>query len=290
MRRLSLLVAVAMLALSCGGGGGEGTDEPDGGGDSLAAGADESGGEFEALGPFEADVGSVPEFAWTSIEGAELYRLAVLGPTGPIWAWEGSATSVNLGGLTGPRPIGMPGPVVVAGTSWSVVAFDTSGDVVGIVGPIAVAGPAPTPATSGPPTTSGERVAEDLPDPCALVSQQDVDNIFGQAAPIGEPGDVSGPGGVSGGRSCRWSQGFSAVHVAIFVRPGFLTPTSICDYCEPVNDVGDEAWAGVSDLGSGGALLAISVDGLGVQVSADGLGATVQQLTPIASSVIAGLS
>jgi hypothetical protein len=63
----------------------------------------------------------------------------------------------------------------------------------------------------------------------------------------------------------------------------------ICDYCKPVEGLGDEAWAGVTELGSGGALLAISAEGLGVQVSADGLEASVEHLVPLAESALAAL-
>jgi hypothetical protein len=244
----------------------------------------------KVIGPLAADVGSVPTFEWTPIDGAALYRLAVLGPTGPIWAWEGSATSVNLGGLTGDRPKEMPGPVVLAGTSWSVVALGASDEVLEIIGPIEIS---PAEASSESPTTStdgnDEAPAEDLPDPCALVEPEDVELLFGGSAPDGEPALVSGPGGVPGGRTCSWSRGLSSAHVSIFTRPGFLTPIRICDYCEPVEGLGDEAWAGVSELGSGGALLAISAEGLGVQVSADGLEASVEHLVPLAKSALAGL-
>ena len=47
--------------------------------------------------------------------------------------------------------------------------------------------------------------------------------------------------------------------------------------------------AGESDQGSGGSLIAISVGGLGVQLSADGLGVTVEQLEPMAAALLAGM-
>jgi hypothetical protein len=273
-RSFWLLLTIAVVATACG----------------ASDGDSRSGLDPNAIGPLVAEVGSVPTFEWTPIDGAAVYRLAVVGSAGPIWAWEGSATSVNLGGLKGDRPKEMPGPVVLAGTSSSVVALGDSGEVLEIIGPIEISPPGASPDQPATPTRgSEERVAEDLPDPCALVEQEDVDLLFGGSAPDGQTTLVTGPGGVPGGRSCSWSRGFAGARVSIFTRPSFLTPTNICDYCEPVDGLGDEAWGGVSELGSGGALLAISTDGLGVQVSADGLGASVEQLAPLAQSVLAGL-
>lgn len=276
VRLRSALMVVVMLAAGCSGGG--------------ASAPFRSGGP-DGASPVEAEVGSVPTFEWAPIDGAALYRLAVLGSEGPIWAWEGPETTVNLGGLVGDRPEGMAGPVVLAGTSWSVAAFDEAGRVLEVVGPIVLSeGGAPT-ATSAEPESTAEPSASDLPDPCALVLQADVDALLGGPGGPGDSGDVSGPGDTVGGRSCSWSQGFgSTLRVSIFVRPGFLTPIDICsEYCEPIAGIGNEAWGGASDRGAGGALVAISVDGLGVQVSADGLGASVEQLIPLAESVLAGL-
>jgi hypothetical protein len=143
------------------------------------------------------------------------------------------------------------------------------------------------------PTSSGaadaEPSASDLPDPCGLVSQADVDDVFDGNSPPPEPSEVTGPNDTVGGRSCGWSRGFDTLNVSIFIGANFLTPMRICDYCEMLDGFGDEAWAGVSDQGSGGALLAISVDGRGVQIRADGLDATVEQLLPLAEPVLAGL-
>lgn len=138
-------------------------------------------------------------------------------------------------------------------------------------------------------STDGEVSADGLPDPCALVLQEDVDALFQGPAAQGEPGDVTGPGGTSGGRSCSWSKGFDSLHASIFIGPGFLTPIDICENCATIEGYGDEAWGGVDDRGSGGAIMAISVGGLGVQISANGLDATVEQLEPLAQAILAGL-
>jgi hypothetical protein len=145
----------------------------------------------------------------------------------------------------------------------------------------------PTESTS---TDNTAAAAADLPDPCALVAQDDVDAVFGGSSPTAVAGDVSGPGDSVGGRSCSWSAGTSSLWVSVFVKASFLAPTGICDYCSPIEDLGNEAWGGETDKGSGGALLAVSIDGSGVQVEAIGLDATVDQLVPLAEGVISGLS
>jgi hypothetical protein len=91
------------------------------------------GTAIELVAPPTEGAGEVPSFEWRSVQGAEFYRLVVLDPSqGPIWAWEGTETSVNLGGLPGERPTGDGGPVIVAGSSWSVAALDADGHVVAV--------------------------------------------------------------------------------------------------------------------------------------------------------------
>ncbi len=276
MRRTAVLVALLLVAGACA---------------SEAAAPPTGEAGLSLVGPYQAEVGTVPRFEWSEVDGAATYRLVVLGQRGPIWAWEGEETSVNLGGLSGDRPELMPGPVVEAGTSWSVVALGPAGEILDLVGPIEIA-PADgsTSETEAPSTTtSRELSADDLPDPCSLVSQADVDAVFGGSSPDGEPGSVTGPGGTSGGRRCSWSAGFASLDVSIFIRPSFLTPMEMCGNCEAIAGYGDEAWGGVDDRGSGGAILAISVGGLGVQAGAYGLEATVEQLEALAAPVLAGL-
>jgi hypothetical protein len=175
--------------------------------------------------------------------------------------------------------------------SWTIVAIDASGGVLDVVGPIEVSpggdsGSGTVESSSAP---DEPLTAQDLPDPCTLIDQSAVDDLFGGASPAAEPGNVTGPGNSVAGRSCNWSRGFAVVRVSILIETRFLTPMEICDYCEPIEGLGDEAWAGESDRGSGGALVAVVVGALGVQVSADGLGASVQQVQHLASAVLAGL-
>lgn len=148
-------------------------------------------------------------------------------------------------------------------------------------------------ACSGGGTDTGsggdETAAADLPNPCELVPQSALDAIFPSGVPDAEPGEVTGPGGTSGGKSCSWGLGLGGLRVSVFLSSSFLTPRSICDYCEDVADLGDEAWGGRSEQGMGGALIAVVLGDMGVQISGDGLEATVEDLVPVAISVVQGL-
>jgi len=86
--------------------------------------------QVEVLGPPESGAGEVPVFSWESVEGAATYDLVVLGPDGPLWAWQGKETEVALGALPFERPPGMGGPVIAAGSCWSVIALNADGHVV----------------------------------------------------------------------------------------------------------------------------------------------------------------
>lgn len=141
-RPLLALLLLVSLATACTGGSGA-----DGGGDAgapsgpsgvpTAAGsplvAPDVAPTFELLGPPTDGAGEVPTFSWEAVPGAATYRLVVLdADRGPIWAWEGAETSVNLGGLPDERPAGEPGPVIEPGSSWSVTALDAKGHVVAV--------------------------------------------------------------------------------------------------------------------------------------------------------------
>lgn len=85
--------------------------------------------QLEVLGPPATGAGEVPLFSWQAVTGAATYDLAILTPAGPLWAWSGAATEIRLGGLPFDRPDGVSGPVLVAGSCWSVIARDTAGHV-----------------------------------------------------------------------------------------------------------------------------------------------------------------
>lgn len=80
--------------------------------------------------PLGADAGPTPEFAWEPVDGAGDYRLVVLGPAGPIWAWQGTDTSVWLGGTSVEPPPGSTRLAIVEETCWSVVARADDGAIV----------------------------------------------------------------------------------------------------------------------------------------------------------------
>ena len=131
MRRLSL---VLVLAVACTGGDG-GTDGGDGGEEQPGSAIDAPGldGQVVLIAPPTEGAGEVPTFEWEPVQGAAGYRLFVVGGDGTaIWSWEGTETSVALGGLTVDRPEGAEGPVVTAGSTWSVVALDAEGHVVAV--------------------------------------------------------------------------------------------------------------------------------------------------------------
>lgn len=85
--------------------------------------------QLEVLGPPATGAGEVPLFSWQAVTGAATYDLAILTSAGPLWAWSGAATEIRLGGLPFDRPEGVAGPVLVAGSCWSVVARDTAGHI-----------------------------------------------------------------------------------------------------------------------------------------------------------------
>ncbi len=86
----------------------------------------------DVLGPPESGAGEVPLFRWEPVAGASRYLVAVLGPDGPLWGWQGEETEIYLGGLPFERPPGIAGPVIVTGTCWSVMARDAEGHVMAV--------------------------------------------------------------------------------------------------------------------------------------------------------------
>lgn len=72
-----------------------------------------------------------PVLEWTAVEGASLYLVAVQAPDGRLyWAWRTEDTSVPVGGLPRLEEDAF-GPAVSRGMTWSVIALDTDGAVVG---------------------------------------------------------------------------------------------------------------------------------------------------------------
>ena len=140
MRARHLILALASVALAaCTGGDRSVEERPVATGSSVEAGA--PGEPFEGtdlpevtlVAPPLEGAGEVPTFEWEPVEGAATYRLAVLNGDGEaVWSWEGESTEVALGGLSVDRPEGEPGPVITAGSSWSVAALDADGHVLAL--------------------------------------------------------------------------------------------------------------------------------------------------------------
>jgi hypothetical protein len=72
-------------------------------------------------------------FRWQPVDGAVRYTLAVLTAANePLWAWDGTATDVILGGWPGPPPPEAPGPVLIGPAAWFVVAYDATGTPIAV--------------------------------------------------------------------------------------------------------------------------------------------------------------
>jgi hypothetical protein len=73
----------------------------------------------------EAGGGVRPQLVWEPIDQAFFYNVVVLDPTGRgYWGWEGTVTSVHVGG----EPViteGLSGPSVISGMTWQVAAYDS---------------------------------------------------------------------------------------------------------------------------------------------------------------------
>ncbi len=79
-------------------------------------------------------VGLRPTLDWEAIEGAGTYFLVVKDEQGAAyWAWEGSATSILLGGAEFPQDYGN-GPTIGPGYLWSVSAYAADGMMLAISG------------------------------------------------------------------------------------------------------------------------------------------------------------
>ena len=77
--------------------------------------------------PSVAAAGARPTFGWEPVAGAAAYSVFVLTDAGePIWAWQGPATSVVLGGWPATPPPEAPGPLLLGRGTWFVVALDAT--------------------------------------------------------------------------------------------------------------------------------------------------------------------
>lgn len=79
-------------------------------------------------------VGVRPTFDWEAVEGAGSYFLVVKDDAGAAyWTWDGSETSIPLGGAEFPDDFGN-GPTIGPGYKWSVSAYATDGTFLAISG------------------------------------------------------------------------------------------------------------------------------------------------------------
>ena len=81
--------------------------------------------------------GASPVFSWQPVPGAATYAVFVSGSSALSWAWSGSATSVPYGDTSLPGAASTestPWPVALppGGYTWSVLALDGSGHIVGL--------------------------------------------------------------------------------------------------------------------------------------------------------------
>jgi hypothetical protein len=113
----------------------------DGGADSASDSADEPEIADEPVLPMANGVeivqltdksggGPRPILAWEPVTEADSYTVVVYDADGaPWWSWAGTNTEVVIGGVETDTEIG--GPRAVEGARWSVMAFDTEGNLVG---------------------------------------------------------------------------------------------------------------------------------------------------------------
>ncbi len=73
-----------------------------------------------------------PELAWEPVAGAVRYEVTLFAPDGyGYWAWQGTATSVHVGGE--PQLLAdAAGPTAVTGMTWQVLAIGPDGAVIAL--------------------------------------------------------------------------------------------------------------------------------------------------------------
>jgi hypothetical protein len=85
-------------------------------------------GDVTLVAPATDGAGTRPTFSWEPVPGAVSYTLAVLSTDDvPLWAWNGTATEIILGGWSTLPVPAAPGPRIVVPSKWFVVAHDAAG-------------------------------------------------------------------------------------------------------------------------------------------------------------------
>lgn len=268
MRRLASLVAVVALATSCSSGPGDGgtdmtTTETESPVTTEAAVVEDLARpetlagltEVTLLGPEPTDVGAVPRFSWDPVDGAAMYRLSVLGTAGPIWAWQGSDTTVWLGAVESEPSPGAGGVRLVEPGYWSVAAIDTTGAVLALSGLRTISPDSSTPSwvpgkTVEQTTTTTTVAADDQFSACTLLTDAELSDYLGTDPTPGVE-ETLADGQYYG---CSWGHPDDSlldVSIDIYTEEGHWEPTRWAgpDY-EPIDGLGEDSFVLIDWVGS----------------------------------------
>jgi hypothetical protein len=215
---------------------------------------------IELLGPGETGVGRAPTFAWTPVTAATTYRLSVLAPDAPTWAWLGAATSVRYGGV----PEGVNGPSLRPGSWWSVAALGHDGTVLAMselraVSPTDERGPEPAWANGSMVASGGQDAptapasaapASAAPDPAAPA--QGGGPILGRACDLLSAGAIAdaieGEWGApelttfgQGGSWCEWTSARGSI-LSVSIGPAGHYDPDGWGADETLEGIGDKAY------------------------------------------------
>jgi len=245
---LGILVTIAILA-ACD--GSPSSARPDGGAAPIGAVATLPRPAVFAdlplvtlLAPGALEAGRAPTFEWSAVDAAAAYRLSVLGPDGPTWAWQGGTTSVRYGGV----PNGTSGPSLLPGSWWSVAALAGDDTVLALselraVAPSAERGPNPNwtkpPSNTDSPDSSASPPSG-MPDAgsCDLLTREEIGEAIG--------GDWLEPTEKRLDARYGWCDWRSArgTLLTLTISPAAHFDPAGWGADEPIADLGDEAhWA-----------------------------------------------
>lgn len=271
MRTIRTLLTAACLAVvltACGGGSSSDDAARDGAGDAAGASGDAVGvvarvaaaGDLptvELLAPGATAAGAYPRFRWSAVDGADLYRIAVLDESGPVWAWEVDTTEVRLGGIEDEPSEGYGGIRLEGPAWWSVTAITEAGEIVAMSDLRAVSPddeaptwrPGEAAATSGAEVSGGEAPSEDAGDSdeprtaCDLLTEDEVRGFLG-----GDISESSSSDAQDGDyQSCEWTLAtdeFTSLVVSVSRIEGAWDPTGwVRDEPVPVEGLGEESFA-----------------------------------------------
>lgn len=207
--------------------------------------------EVQLTAPASQHAGTSPVFGWNPIEGAYFYRLSLLTDGGPLWAWEGTQTSVRLGGYTAEPAPGATALRLTEPGWWSVSALDYAGELIAISALFAISPDERAPAPLAPPRpgtgASSDSASAGANDVCSLLTEEEVTAHLG--------GALLGPGVASeggGGRyhSCEWGRvddEFATLRVGVTTG---ATQAGWDESLEAIREAHPDFATGVPGLGS----------------------------------------